>query len=220
MDLPQLPNVDRLLVTADNPARIDLSGMDHARCAALHNYLMHYAWAAEGRPPAQLRVARRRSPPRFHPSLAVFLDAALVRPVNKQWSENHEGVGPESMFFWALGTNEDPEAFFAREDADLHDEDPDSLVCLYWGNEGGGSGGGVYYHQGRHRAAAFLDMWDHDYAMPAAAHPTLERLFEHWRSLVERGVWAVGPRGVEGTIDAFKDADTEKWRDYQIPPTW
>lgn len=48
----------------------------------------------------------------------------------------------------------------------------------------------------------------------------LERLFEHWRTLVERGVWSVGVQGVEGSLDTFRDADTERWRDYQVPPTW
>ena len=36
------------MVTADNPARTDLSGMDHARCAALHDYLVYYGWIADG----------------------------------------------------------------------------------------------------------------------------------------------------------------------------
>ncbi|KAI2622558.1 hypothetical protein GGR54DRAFT_599025 [Hypoxylon sp. NC1633] len=48
----------------------------------------------------------------------------------------------------------------------------------------------------------------------------LERLFDRWRELVESGVWRVGSQGVEGTIDTFKDADTGRWRDYIIEPTW
>jgi hypothetical protein len=48
----------------------------------------------------------------------------------------------------------------------------------------------------------------------------LERLLDHWRKLVDDGVWSVGPEGVEGTIDTFRNADTIHWRDYVIPPTW
>ncbi|KAL2183643.1 hypothetical protein L209DRAFT_569248 [Thermothelomyces heterothallicus CBS 203.75] len=55
MDTSQLPDVSGQLVTADNPARTGLPGMDHARCAALHNYLVHYARVAEGRNPASLQ---------------------------------------------------------------------------------------------------------------------------------------------------------------------
>jgi hypothetical protein len=49
----------------------------------------------------------------------------------------------------------------------------------------------------------------------------LERLLDHWRMLVDEGIWSVGPQGVEGTVDFFKKADTEAhWRDYCISPTW
>ncbi|KAK7963949.1 hypothetical protein PG996_008362 [Apiospora saccharicola] len=141
----------------------------------------------------ELGLCAHGSTPPWRP----FLDAALLRPVNENWSDNHEGVGPESIFFWASGINEDPEQFFAQEDADLHDEDPDSLVCLYGFNEGGGSGGGVYYHQGCHRATVFLDMWDHDYAMPVAAHPELwhplETILSHWIELIRIGKVAAVP---------------------------
>ncbi|KAK8001246.1 hypothetical protein PG991_013468 [Apiospora marii] len=227
--LPQLPDVDGLLVTAQNPAREDLPGMDHARCAALHNYLMHYAWVAEGRPPAQLYDAGKTFfinargwragalRPRIRPSLAAFLDTALLRPVNENWSKDHEGVGPESIFFWASGINEDPEQFFAKEDADLHDEEPDSLVCLYGFNEGGGPGGGVYYHQGCHRAAVFLDMWDHDNAMPVAAHPELwhplETILSHWIELIRIGkVAAVPDRAPDPLLG--KGDGLWRWRSY------
>lgn len=49
----------------------------------------------------------------------------------------------------------------------------------------------------------------------------LERLFESWCRLVDEGIWSVGPHGVEGTIDTFREADTAvHLRDYIIPPTW
>ena len=48
----------------------------------------------------------------------------------------------------------------------------------------------------------------------------LERLFECWQGLVEEGVWTVGPDGVEGTLDTFREAGSARWRGYYIPPTW
>lgn len=47
----------------------------------------------------------------------------------------------------------------------------------------------------------------------------LERLLDHWANLVQRGVWSVGPHGVQGSIDVFKDA-TVNWVDYTIPSSW
>ncbi|KAI1104528.1 hypothetical protein F4804DRAFT_341739 [Jackrogersella minutella] len=48
----------------------------------------------------------------------------------------------------------------------------------------------------------------------------LERLFDKWRELVESGIWIVGPDGVEGSIDTFRDAETGRWDYYRIEPTW
>ncbi|OKL55992.1 hypothetical protein UA08_08798 [Talaromyces atroroseus] len=47
----------------------------------------------------------------------------------------------------------------------------------------------------------------------------LERLLDCWRKLVEEGVWSVGPEGVEGTINTFRDAESDRWEDYYIPLT-
>ncbi|KFY24380.1 hypothetical protein V491_02176 [Pseudogymnoascus sp. VKM F-3775] len=48
----------------------------------------------------------------------------------------------------------------------------------------------------------------------------LERLFEKWTELVERGVWDIDVKGVAGTVEKFGDADKGAWRDYYIEPTW
>lgn len=56
MDFSQLPDITSLLVRPDNPPRDDVEGMDYLRCAALHNYLIQYAWLAEGRPLATLNA--------------------------------------------------------------------------------------------------------------------------------------------------------------------
>ncbi|KAI0883723.1 uncharacterized protein GGS22DRAFT_165929 [Annulohypoxylon maeteangense] len=204
MAIPQLPNVDGLLVTADNPARADLLGigMDHARCAALHNYLIHNAWISEGRPPAALHGnnintyftthggAAEALRPRLHPSLAAFLDDARLPP---------DGLERAPFFFWA---NEftSPGEFFAEPEADLFDEPADSLVCLYSTNigQGGSSGGGLFYHQGIHRAAVFMHMDDHDFALPVQAHlelwHPLETVLSNWIELIRLGKITASPR--------------------------
>ncbi|KAK3896908.1 hypothetical protein C8A05DRAFT_48257 [Staphylotrichum tortipilum] len=66
--------------------------MDHARCAALHNYLMSYAWTAEGRSPEDWDanstffttngLAAEAIRPRLDPLLAAFLDKAIVPPID------------------------------------------------------------------------------------------------------------------------------------------
>ncbi|KAK3379001.1 hypothetical protein B0T24DRAFT_674830 [Lasiosphaeria ovina] len=47
----QLPDVSNALVTAANPARSggEHPALDHVRSAALHNYIVEYAWLASGR---------------------------------------------------------------------------------------------------------------------------------------------------------------------------
>lgn len=48
----------------------------------------------------------------------------------------------------------------------------------------------------------------------------LERLFDLWTNLISDGIWTVGPDGVEGTIDWFRDAAYEGSRNYVIAPLW
>lgn len=169
---------------------------------------MHYAWVAEGRPPAQLYDAGKSFfnnargwragalRPRIHPPSPPSSTRLCSVPSMRIGPTTTKGWGP-SPFSSGLGDQRGPGAVLRQEDADLHDEDPDSLVLIYGFNEGGGSGGGVYYHQGCHRAAVFLDMWEHDYAMPAAAHPELwhplETILSHWIELIRIGKVAAVP---------------------------
>lgn len=48
----------------------------------------------------------------------------------------------------------------------------------------------------------------------------LERLFEKWAELVEKGVWDIDAKGVAGTVEKFGDAEKGAWKDYYIEPTW
>ncbi|KAI1158148.1 hypothetical protein F5B18DRAFT_642156 [Nemania serpens] len=222
MDVLQPLNVDSLLVTADNPPRADLGGMDHARCAALHNYLIHYAWLAEDRPAAPLHgnnnntfftahgAAAEALHPRLDSSLAAFLATASLPPA--------AAPEPAPFFFWAHGLS-DPDSLFANETADLFDEPADSLVCLYFPNvgQGGEFGGGVLYHQGSHRAAVFMHMDDHDYALPVSAHPELwnplETVLSNWIDLVRLGKVVASPRDAPAAFGGEKIGPWE-WRPY------
>jgi hypothetical protein len=49
----------------------------------------------------------------------------------------------------------------------------------------------------------------------------LVKILESWKGMVERGDWKVGAKGVEGTIETFKEADTENgWWKFVIPIGW
>ncbi|KAF2972538.1 hypothetical protein GQX73_g895 [Xylaria multiplex] len=194
MDVPQLPELRGLLVTADNPPRADLSGMDYARCAALHNYLVHYAWTAEGRAPVSLcrnistfftthGAVAEALRPRLDPSLAAFLATALVPP---------DALDPPPLFFWAWGFSS-PRNFFADHAIDLFDQPEDSLVCLYSPNvgQGGEADSALLYHQRYHLAAVFMHTDDYDYALPVEAHGMLwnplETVLSNWIELIHLG---------------------------------
>ncbi|KAI1505506.1 hypothetical protein F5X99DRAFT_368249 [Biscogniauxia marginata] len=220
MDASQLPNVDGLLVTADNPARADLPGMDYARCAALHNYLVHYTRVSEGRTPASLHgnntfftthgAAAEALRPRLHPSLVAFLAAAILPPA--------DDPEPTPFFFWANGLS-DPNELFADLTANLFDEPADSLVCLYFPNigQGGEFGGGLFYHQGCHRAAVFMHIDDYDYALPVEAHPSLwyplETVLSNWIDLIRLGKITASPRDAPALFASEKIGPWE-WRPY------
>lgn len=220
MDVLQLPSVDGLLVTADNPARADLSRMDYERCAALHNYLVRYAWVSEGRPLASLHgnntfftthgAVAEDLRPRLHPSLAAFLATAILPPA--------DGPEPAPFFFWASGLS-DPDDLFADQVADLFDEPEDSIVCLYFPNigQGGEFGGGLFYHQGCHRAAVFMHMDDYDYALPVEAHPSLwhplETVLSNWIDLIHLGKITASPRDAPALFGSEKIGPWE-WRPY------
>ncbi|KAK5992083.1 hypothetical protein PT974_05481 [Cladobotryum mycophilum] len=221
-DVSRLPDVSGLLVTADHPARGDLSGgMDHERCVALHNYLVDYAWVAEGRSLTSLRennttfftthgAAAEHLRPRLDPSLAAFLAGAMLPPA--------DGPDPAPFFFWASGLS-NPGDLFDEAAADLFDQPADSLVCLYFPNigQGGEFGGGLFYHQGYHRAAVFMHMDDHGFALPVEAHPELwhplETVLSNWIDLVRLGKVTASPTDVPALFGSEKIRPWE-WRPY------
>lgn len=191
--------------------------MDTGRCVALHNYLVLYAWVAQGYPPAALHAssttfftahgaAAEALRPRIHPSLAAFLDSAMLPP----------GSRPEPLFFLADHIC-NPNELFANATADLQDMPDDSLVNLYDHGQGGEFGGGLFYLQGSHRAAVFMHMDSHDYAFPIDEHPELwhplETVLSNWIELIFLG------KVVAEHPDAPRRFDAERfgpwdWRPY------
>lgn len=60
------------------------------------------------------------------------------------------------------------------------------------------------------RTGSFAELFQHGWFHPFGGDQRsqrMERLFERWTELIERGVWTVGEEGVEGGIEKFRDAD-------------
>ncbi|KAL1627467.1 hypothetical protein SLS54_002392 [Diplodia seriata] len=56
-------------------------------------------------------------------------------------------------------------------------------------------------------------------AFTYAHHTPLHVILDHWLDLVEKGLWAVGPAGVEGGMEVFGMADSEEhWWRYCVQP--
>lgn len=177
MAASQRPSIDDQLVTPDNPPRTDLDGMDHVRCAALHNHLVDLCLvadadvrldpAAEGRRATYFNThgdAAEAVRPRLHSSVATFLVEART---------------PNAPLFFFVDGMPDPNdgdfsSLFDNETADFEDEPEDSIVRLYFSHADacdGKSGGGMLYHQRRHLASFFVHPADTELAFPVDEHP-------------------------------------------------
>ncbi|KAK8097820.1 uncharacterized protein PG998_013306 [Apiospora kogelbergensis] len=226
MAASQLPSIDDQLVTPDNPPRTDLNGMDHARCAALHNYLVDLCLAADAdsqTDPAAADTQGRRATyfsthgdaaeavrSRLHPSLAAFLAAACT---------------PDAPLFYFVDGMPDPDdgdfnSLFDNETADNEDEPEDSIVRLYFSHMDacdGEQGGGMLYHQHRHLASFFVHPDDTDFAFPVDEHPQswhpLETIFSNWIDLIRLGKVAISPTGEQARYGGVKIGNWE-WRPY------
>ncbi|KAL2192556.1 hypothetical protein P885DRAFT_72901 [Corynascus similis CBS 632.67] len=217
----QLPSIDDQLVTPNNPPRTDLDGMDYARCVALHNYLVDFCLAADGRldPAAEGSRATYFSThgdaaeavrPRLHASLAAFLAAARTFDV--------------PLFYFVGGMPHpdwvDFDGLFANETADLEDEPQDSIVRLYFSHMeacDGKSGGGMLYHQGRHLASFFVHPSDTECAFPVDEHPQswhpLETILSNWIDLIRLGKVVVSPTNEPALYGSVKVGNWE-WPPY------
>ncbi|KAJ3497003.1 hypothetical protein NLG97_g2237 [Lecanicillium saksenae] len=225
MDGSQLPDIASALVRPDNPPRQDITGIDHARCAALHNYLVQYAWFAEGRPLATLTgnattfftafgAEAEALRPRLNPSLVAFLDAAMIPP-----TEGPDELPPPPLSIFARGLST-PDRFIEEFVADLQDQPVDSLVRLYavdWGLAAEGSGGGIIYHQSLHRVGVFMHLDAYDYGFPDQDHAyvwnPLETLLSHWIDLIHLGKVVASPHQEPSLYD-FEKIGPWEWRPY------
>lgn len=224
MDVSQLPDITSLLVRPDNSARDYVEGMDYPRCAALYNYLVQYAWLAEGRPLATLKsnstsfftafgAEAEAIRPRLDSSLVAFLDTAMIPP-----SDGPDELPPPlSIFAWGLST---PNQLIEEFVADLQDQPVDSLVRLCpvdTGLSAEGSGGGVIYHQRFHRVAIFMHLDAYDYGFPVEHHPDvwnpLETLLTHWVDLIHLGKVVASPHQEPALFD-FEKIGPWEWRPY------
>ncbi|KAK8040325.1 hypothetical protein PG991_000113 [Apiospora marii] len=202
MAAPQLRSIDDQLVTPDNPPLTDLDGMDHVRCAALHNYLVDLCLAADadGRPVPATKSRRatyfsthgeatESVRQRLHPSVAAFLAAA------------HSPDAPLFFFVDCIPGPDDGEfnGLFDNETADNEDEPEDSIVRLYLSHMDacdGMSGGGLLYYQRRHLASFFVHPDDTD-----------------WISLIRLGKVVVSPTDEPSLYGSVKIGNWE-WRPY------
>ncbi|KAL8398683.1 hypothetical protein RB596_006006 [Gaeumannomyces avenae] len=222
MAATQLPSIDGQLVTLENPPRLGLDGMDHARCAALHNYLVDYRLQAapdDGQPNGAADEGGRATyfstwgeaaeavRPRLHPSLAAFFAAARMprRPFHffaDDFPEPRDGAG----------------GLFYNEVADLVDMPPDLLVWLFDSNSdsGGESQGGLLYHQGLHKCAFLMHLDDYGSAFPPDEHPhqwhPLETVLSHWIHLLQIAKVVASPS--EQSLYGSDKVGPWEWRPY------
>lgn len=224
MDVSQLPEIASVLVRPDNPPRADITGIDYARCAPLHNYLVQYAWLAEGRPLAALTSSSTNFftafgaeaealRPRLDSSLVAFLDAVIIPPTD---GPAEVPPPPLSIFSWGLST---PDTFFEEFIADLRDQPVDSLVRLYTIDTvlaGEDRGGGVIYHQSLHRVGVFMHFDAYECGFPAEDHPfvwnPLESLLSHWIDLIHLGKVVASHQ--EPALYDFEKVGLWEWRPY------
>ncbi|KAJ5936113.1 hypothetical protein N7454_005411 [Penicillium verhagenii] len=221
MDFSELPDITSLLVRPDNPPR-NVEGMDYARCAGLQNYLVKYAWLAEGRPLATLNgnstnfftvfgAEAEALRPRLDPSLVAFLDTAIIPP------KDNANEFPLSVFACDFPS---PGRLFEEDIADLEDQPVESLVRLYTVDaclSAEGSDGGVIYHQSFHRVAIFMHLDAYSDGFPVEDHLNiwnpLETLLSHWIDLIHLGKVVASPHKEPALFD-FEKIGPWEWRPY------
>ncbi|KAG9256372.1 uncharacterized protein F5Z01DRAFT_506955 [Emericellopsis atlantica] len=221
MSASQLPSIDDQLVTPANPPRTDRDGMDYERCAALHNYLLDYCLAIEGRLDqvtegsratywSEHGAAAEALRPRLHHSVVAFLERAY----------EFDDENPLSYFVANMRLPGDGSAFLLdNELADLLDQPEDSVVFLYMAScesfDDDAGGGGLLYHQGRHQAT-FAAYPEHtECAFPMDQHPqswhAFETILSHWIDLIHLGKVVASPIAKEDRRDGFKVGNWEWW---------
>ncbi|KAK8102997.1 hypothetical protein PG984_016143 [Apiospora sp. TS-2023a] len=218
MAASQLASIDDQLVTPDNPPRTDRDGMDHARCAALHNYLMDLCLAADADGPIDAAAAAQgrgatyfsthgdaaeavRS--RLHPSLAAFLAAA-----------RH----PEAPLFYfvdcmPLPNDDEFTGLFDNATADNEDEPADSVVRLYLSHMDACDGKGAAACSTTSAATSPASSCTPTTpSSPFRWHP-LETIFSNWIDLIRLGKVGISPTHQPALYGGVKIGNWE-WRPY------
>lgn len=138
-------DVDDVLVSDSNPARNDGRGLDYARCARLHNYLVAYGWMAyHQRGPEDLDelltrptfFERQRDDSevlrdRLDAGLISYLESIIIPDTGiSYWVENVQVTPADELFF--------------VEENDLNDKERFIILYGSWYEHGGHTVGLIY----------------------------------------------------------------------------
>jgi hypothetical protein len=138
--MDHLPNIDEWLVTPENSPR-PIGHLDHERCAALHNYLIQYAWVASNRDlgdfePQSLFDRHGDQEVRRHlePSLVEYLEAA------------YDCGADVNLFYWVSGFNS-PDTLWENWEGFADEGEEHRRLTLYSTHTGllGDHGDGLCY---------------------------------------------------------------------------
>jgi hypothetical protein len=194
--MEELPNIDEWLVTPQNPPR-PVDGLDHERCAALHNYLCQYAWISSNRDLGEFepqswfeRHGSEAEDVREHltASLLDFLEAAYDDP-------------DVSLFYWTSGFNS-PDRLWTNWEPFADAGQEHRRLTLYSTHIGllGDHSDGLCYDQETHKTAMFMSTDDHggaDSEEDAHLWQPLETVLSNWIVTLRMGKISAGPDGVK-----------------------
>ncbi|KAE8443775.1 hypothetical protein EG329_001369 [Mollisiaceae sp. DMI_Dod_QoI] len=204
--MDELPDIDQWLVTPENPPR-DVDGMDHERCAALHNYLIQYAWVASNEnlvgsfePLSWFeKHGDRANEVREYldPSVVMFLESV------------HDAIDDfrVKFFYWVSGLN-DPGDLWSNWEPFSEGGEEYRRMTLYNTNCGllGSHTNGLCYDQKLHKAYMFISLDDHESADKEEHehlwHP-LETVLSNWILTLRMGKITAGPDGVRLDNEKF-----------------
>ncbi|KAK5701319.1 hypothetical protein LTR17_022691 [Elasticomyces elasticus] len=191
-----LEAVEHLLVTPENPPQ-DVDGMDHERCAALHNAILKYGWVRSGRDADDFDQQSRpwlelhpltAEDDFLHPSILDFfrsaralLDDQQVNLFYNVWGINHSPRGHEYCF-----------------------PDEDQSLLLYGTHPSLASQiDGLVYDQGTHKAIMHFDITDE--LDPEQPWQPLESILTAWIEMIQRCKVVALPDDVGTTTNAIAE---------------
>lgn len=196
--MDELPNIEEWLVTPENPPR-PVNGLDHERCAALHNFLIQYAWIASNR---DLGDFEPQSWFERHGDLAnearQHLKPTLVQFLEATYDCNDADV---SLFYWTSGLNS-PDMLWTNWDGSAEGGEEHRRLTLYRTQTGllGDHNDGLCYDQETYKAVMFMSTDDHSFADgegSANLWQPLESVLSSWILTLRMGKITAGPEGVK-----------------------